>query len=50
MLSSAREPSWQPVETIGEGSELRAESPKGDHASVLMLDDAVVHGSIMMAV
>ncbi len=41
---------WQPVPAVGEGSECRAESPRGDHASALVLDDVVVHGSIMAAV
>jgi hypothetical protein len=40
---------WQPVAAVGEGSECRAESPRGDHASALVLDDVVVHGSIMAA-
>jgi len=41
---------WQPVPAVGEGSECRAESRRGDHASALVLDDVVVHGSIMAAV
>ncbi len=41
---------WLPVPAVGEGSECRAESPSGDHASALVLNDVVVHGSIMAAV
>jgi hypothetical protein len=38
------------VQAVGEGSESRAESSKGDQASALRLDNVVVHLSIMAAV
>jgi hypothetical protein len=41
---------WRQVQAAGEGTECRAASPSGDHASALVLDDVVVHGSIMAAV
>jgi hypothetical protein len=41
---------WQPVGTVGEGTELRAESFRGDQASVLVLDNVIVHGNILAAV
>src|SRR3954471_24581853 len=50
LLSSATELDWHSVEPVGEGSEFRAESPRGDHASALFCDDVIVHGSIVAAV
>jgi hypothetical protein len=50
LLSSARELLWEPVDTVGEGREFRAETPGGDHASALVCEDVIVHGSIMAAV
>jgi hypothetical protein len=47
MLSAAGDFSWQPVDTVGEGNEYRADSPRGDHASALVADGIVVHGSVM---
>jgi hypothetical protein len=41
---------WEPVAAAGEGTEFRAESPMGVHASALMLGDDVIHGSIMAPV
>jgi hypothetical protein len=41
---------WHQVPAAGEGTECRAESSAGDHASALLLGDMVVHGSIMAAV
>jgi hypothetical protein len=40
---------WQPAEPIGEGEEYRAESPTGDHASALVFDGTLVHGSVVCA-
>jgi hypothetical protein len=49
LLASAHDLPWKPVDAVGEGSEFRAESQGGDHASILVLDDVVVHGSVMPA-
>jgi hypothetical protein len=49
LLAAAGDFSWQAVETVGEGNEYRAESPRGDHASALVVDGVVVHGSVMAA-
>ena len=38
------------VEAVGEGTEFRAESKRGDHASALTLEDTLVHGSVIAAV
>jgi hypothetical protein len=41
---------WEPAKAVGEGDEYRADSPQGDHASALVLDESVVHGSVVAAV
>jgi hypothetical protein len=41
---------WEKAEAIGEGEEFRADSDAGDHASALVFDQAVVHGSVVAAV
>jgi len=38
---------WAPTDSVGEGQEFRAESPRGDHASALVLEGAIVHGSVV---
>jgi hypothetical protein len=38
---------WEQTPAIGDGQEYRASSPQGDHASLLILDGAVVHGSVL---
>ena len=49
LLASTHDFPWQPVNAVGEGSEFRAESSGGDHASALVLEGVVVHGSVMPA-
>jgi hypothetical protein len=39
--------SWEPADPVGEGEEYRAESEKGDHASALVFEGALVHGSVL---
>ena len=41
--------SWEPAEPVGEGEELRASSEQGEHASALVFDDVLVHGSVLCA-
>jgi hypothetical protein len=48
LLAAAGDLDWQPVEAIGEGTECRAESAQGDHASMLAFNNVVVHGNIMV--
>jgi hypothetical protein len=48
-LSGFSDLRWEPAEPIGEGEEYRAESPTGDHASALVFDGTVVHGSVVCA-
>jgi ARG/rhodanese/phosphatase superfamily protein len=38
---------WEAGDPVGEGEQLRAESPTGDHASALVFDDVLVHGSVV---
>ena len=38
---------WEPADPVGEGEELRAASEAGDHASALVFNDLVVHGSVV---
>jgi hypothetical protein len=40
---------WEPADPIGEGQEYRAESASGDHASALVFDGTLVHGSVVCA-
>ncbi len=46
-MESARDFSWEQTQAIGEGEEYRASSDSGDHASALVFDGALVHGSVM---
>lgn len=48
-LASLGNLSWEPSEAIGEGEEYRAESPSGDHASALVFEGTLVHGSAVCA-
>jgi hypothetical protein len=47
LLESSRSLSWEPTNAVGEGEEYRASSPQGDHASALVLDGVLVHGSVL---
>lgn len=40
---------WEPAESLGVGEEYRAKSHAGDHASALVFQGTVVHGSVMCA-
>lgn len=46
LLSAADSAAWQKVAAVGEGDEFRADFDD-DHASVLSLQDTVVHGSVL---
>jgi len=46
-VGSARDLSWEQTQAVGEGEEYRASSDEGDHASALVFDGALVHGSVM---
>ena len=48
-LTSINDLSWEPVETVGEGTDYRAETEKLV-ASALTFDGTVVHASVSVAV
>jgi hypothetical protein len=50
VLSGLNDLAWESAEPIGEGEEYRAESSTGDHASALIFDGTLVHGSVVCAV
>lgn len=50
LLATAGDLPWEQCDAIGEGEEYRAESPQGDQASALTLENAIVHGSLVTAV
>ncbi len=49
VLATARELPWTSTAAVGEGEEYRAESARGDHASALLFQDTIVHGSVLVA-
>ncbi len=50
MIKTTNHASWEQAEPIGEGTEYRAEFENGEHASVLVLDDSLVHCSVLASV
>ncbi len=50
VLNGLNDLPWESAEPIGEGEEYRAESSTGDHASALIFDGTLVHGSVVCAV
>jgi hypothetical protein len=50
LLGLANTLAWKPTVVLGDGKEFRAESPRGDYASALVLEGAIVHGSVVAAV
>jgi hypothetical protein len=49
LLGMLRDLPWQPANAVGEGMEFRAASAQGDHASLLVFDGSLVHGSLVAA-
>jgi hypothetical protein len=49
MLTALRDAPWQPAPTIGVGEEFRADLEGDRHASALVCEGAVVHGSLIAA-
>jgi hypothetical protein len=47
LLGNLGQLNWQQALAVGEGEEYRAESPAGDHASVLAVGDVLPHGSVV---
>jgi len=50
VINGLGDQSWEHADPVGEGEELRASSEQGDHASALVFDDVVVHGSVLCGV
>jgi hypothetical protein len=50
LLRTTSDLRWEEAKAVGDGEEYRAESEKGDHASALVLEEAVIHGSVVLAV
>ena len=48
-LAHLRAAAWQQTQPVGVGEEYRSDADGGRHASALVLDGAVVHGSLVMA-
>ena len=48
-LARLREAPWQQTPPVGVGEEYRSDSDDGRHASALVLDESVVHGSLVVA-
>jgi hypothetical protein len=48
-VARLRGAAWQPVPPVGAGEEFRSGPDGGQHASALVLDGAVVHGSLVLA-
>jgi hypothetical protein len=49
VLDGLKTLAWEPAESVGEGEDYRAQSPAGDHASALVLEGTLVHGSLICA-
>ena len=49
VLSTAGVLSWEQSKAVGEGDEYRGQSQQGDHASALVFEGSVVHGSVVTA-
>ncbi len=47
LLATAADLAWERFDSIGEGVDYRTESSGGDHASALVFEDSVVHGSVV---
>jgi hypothetical protein len=49
MLSVLQDALWQPAPTVGVGEEFRADLEGDRHASALVREGAVLHGSLIAA-
>jgi hypothetical protein len=49
LLNRLRGSSWEPAPAVGEGQEYRADADGQTHASALVCDGAVLHGSVVVA-
>ena len=49
LLSRTQSATWEEREAVGEGREYRGELPDGKLATALVLEDAMIHGSVVSA-
>jgi hypothetical protein len=49
LLTRLRDVAWEPSPAIGEGQEFRSDIDPDTHASALVFEDSVLHGSVIMA-
>ncbi len=49
LLSGLRASTWEPAPAVGEGRELRLDPDPATHASALMFEDSMLHGSVVVA-
>lgn len=49
LLHKLREAPWEPAPAVGEGQELRSEADPRTHASALVFESSVLHGSVVVA-
>jgi hypothetical protein len=49
LLGRLRGASWEPAPAVGEGQEYRSNSDETTHASALVCDGSVLHGSVVVA-
>ena len=50
LLRTTNDFRWEQAKAVGDGEEYRADSDAGAHASALVFERAVVHGSVVLAV
>lgn len=49
LLTRLRSTPWQPAPAVAEGQEFRTDADRTTHASALVFEDAVLHGSVVVA-
>jgi hypothetical protein len=49
LLTRLRSAAWEPAPAVGEGQEYRSDADAETHASALVFDNAVLHGSVVVA-
>ncbi len=49
LLNRLRGVAWQPAPAVGEGQEYRSDADQETHASALVFENAVLHGSVVVA-
>jgi hypothetical protein len=49
LLSRLRDAAWEPAPAVGEGQEFRSDADPETHASALVFEDSVLHGSVVVA-